>query len=377
MLGDLGAEVIKVEAPGAGDDFRHYRPSGWTSDGPGFVGLNRNKKSIEIDIKTAAGQQLCRELAERADCLVENFRPDVMERHGLHYQALAKVNPRLIYVSISGYGHTGPNRLVAGYDPIAQAESGLMYLTGDPAGEAQKAGGSVGDTITSLHAGMAMMAALQARHRTGKGQFVDVSLFDSLVSVIGYTTCFGLLTGDPVPRMGNRSFVVVPMGVFECADGAIMLVAGNDRQFTQLCNDALERPDLTVDPRYGSLATRLANRDALEATLSEVFATRRQGEWVERLRKAGVPAGCVRDPVAAARSAEARSRGLIKEVQIDGRSEQVVHSPFNLSDTPVRPPDAVPTLGEHSEQVLREVLGYDDKGIAALREGGAFGSAKP
>lgn len=376
MLGDLGAEIIKIEAPGAGDDARHFRPQGWTRDAPGFVGLNRHKKSVEIDIKSGPGQQLCRELAAKADVLVENFRPDVMARFGLDYETLSQVNPQLIYVSVSGYGHTGPNRLVAGYDPIAQAESGLMYLTGDPAGEPQKAGGSVGDTITGLHAGMGLLAALHARERTGQGQFVDVSLFDSLVSVLGYLTAIGNMTGDPVPRMGNRSFLMVPLGVYRCADGLISLVVGNDRQFKRFCVEALQRPDLFEDARFATIASRLENRDVLESTLEEILTDRGQDEWVERMRAAGVPAGAVRDPVSAWRSPEAVARNMSREVEFDGESVEVVNTPFHLSGTPLREGGQVPLLGQHTVEVMRTVLGRDEREIQRLAEAGAFGPVK-
>ena len=239
MLGDLGAEIVKIEDPRGGDDFRHYRPAGWQGDAPYFLGLNRNKKSVLVDLASEAGRRACRELAAKADILVENFRPDVMAKYGLAYDDLKELNPRLVYCSISGYGHSSPFRLVAGYDPIAQAETGLMYLTGPEEIEPQKAGGSVADTFTSLHAGMGLMAALEARHRTGRGQHVDVSLFDSMFAATGYAAMYPLMLGEDMPRLGNGSLVLTPLGTYDCADGQIMIVVGNDRQYARFC-EALE-----------------------------------------------------------------------------------------------------------------------------------------
>ncbi|MCB1744288.1 MAG: CoA transferase [Gammaproteobacteria bacterium] len=368
MLGDMGARVIKVEAPGGGDDFRHYKPDGWSGDAPGFMALNRNKESVVLDIRTAPGQAACRELAARADVLIENFRPDVMRRHGLDHARLAEINPRLVYCSISGYGHGGRYEQVAGYDPIAQAETGMMYLTGDAAMPPQKAGASVADSYTSLHAGMAVMAALMARHRTGLGQHVDVALFDSMFSVQGYMAQLAMMTGEDPPRAGNRSILLVPMGDYECADGTIMLVVGNDRQYRKFCLDVIERPDLVDAERYGTLALRLRNRQQLEAEIASVLRGRPRAYWVERLRAAGVPGGSVRTPREAVVSEEVRDRGLIWDSRYGGEAIQVVGSPMRLSANPLRKPGPVPLLGEHTEAVLRELLDYDDEQIARLRE---------
>lgn len=351
MLGDLGAEVIKIEDPRGGDDFRHYNPPGRTGDAPFFLGLNRNKKSVTLDLGAPEGVAAAKALAAEADILVENFRPDVMAKYGLGYAALRPANPRLIYCSISGYGHSSPFKLVAGYDPIAQAETGMMYLTGPPEVEPQKAGASAADTFTSLHAGMALMAALEARHRTGEGQHVDVSLFDSMLASTGYAAMYPLMLGYDMPRAGNSSVVLSPMGSYECADGQLYIVVGNDRQFARFC-EALERPDLASDPRYGSIKDRLANRDTLEATVVAEFKTRPRAEWVERLRTAGVPGGAVRTPMEAVASPEARGREMIQPAEHEGRTQDVVWSPFRLSATPPRKPGRVPTLGEDTADVL-------------------------
>lgn len=375
MLADFGADVIKVEAPGVGDDLRHFRPMGWTKDAPGFVGLNRNKRSIEIDIASAAGQDVCRQLVRKADFLIQNFRPGVMERFGLGYEAMAAVNPRLIYVAISGYSQTGPFREVAGYDPIAQAETGMMYLTGSEELEPQKAGGSIGDSFTGLHAGMAAMAALEARHRTGRGQMVEASLFDSMMSVLGYVHQYALMADADPPRMGNKSYALVPLGVFQCADGPVMIVVGSQRQYLHFCEKVLERPDLVTDPRYADMASRLKHREGLEAEIEARFLTNTRAHWVERLRAAGVPGGAVRSPLEAARSPEAAAHGLIRTARFDGEEVEVVGPAARFSETPTVAPAFVPAVGEHTDDVLADVLGLDAAAIGGLRRAGAFGAS--
>lgn len=368
MLGDLGADIIKVEDPRGGDDFRHYRPSGWQGDAPFFLGLNRNKKSVLIDLATEAGREACRQLAAKADILVENFRPDIMAKYGLDYESLRPLNPRLIYCSISGYGHSSPFRLVAGYDPIAQAETGLMYLTGPAEIEPQKAGGSVADTFTSLHAGMGLMAALEARHRTGEGQHVDVSLFDSMLAATGYAAMYPMMVGEDMPRAGNGSVVLTPLGTYDCADGQIMIVVGNDRQYARFC-EALDRPDLASDPRYATIADRLANRETLETEIIAVLKTRPREDWVESLRAAGVPGGAVRTPKEAVASPEAAGRDMLQPAEYNGGNQDVIWSPLRLSATPPRKPGRVPLHGQDTDTVLAEMLGYSANQIQAVKGG--------
>lgn len=368
MLGDMGAEIIKVEEPRGGDDFRHYNPPGRTGDAPFFLGLNRNKKSVLIDLTAEEGREAVKALAAKADILVENFRPDVMAKYGLAYDDLKEANPSLIYCSISGYGHTSPFKLVAGYDPIAQAETGMMYLTGPDDVEPQKAGASAADTFTSLHAGMALMGAIVARQRTGEGQHVDVSLYDSMLASTGYAAMFPLLLEQDMPRAGNSSVVLVPMGSYDCADGQIFIVVGNDRQWERFC-EALERPDLFNDPKHGSIKGRLANRETLEAEIIAELKKRPREEWVQRLRNAGVPAGAVRTPMEAMSAPETLGREMLQPVEHDGQTRQVVWSPFRLSGTPVRKPGRVPLHGEDTEAVLSSMLGLSAEQIKAASGG--------
>ena len=371
-LADLGAEVIKIEAPPGGDDTRAYFPPGRGGEAATFLGLNRSKSSVMLDLATNAGQDIVRRLAARADVLVENFRPGSMDRLGLGWEALRALNPRLVYCAISGYGHGTEFSGLGGYDPIAQAETGLMYLTGHPEGKPVRAGGSVVDVLTGTHAGMAILAALRARERDGGGQFVDVSLFDTALSTIGFILQGPLLTDRNPPRTGNVSFFMCPNGVYPCGDGDVMMSAGNDRLFRKLCG-ALDLGGLPTDPRFVSNANRLENIDALTGILERRFGETTRAHWVARMRAAGVPCGAVRTPLEARASAEAAARGMLHEVDHPKAGPiRGVGSPLHLSATPVVPPRPAPLLGADTEAVLARLLGCDANEIAAFRREGAI-----
>ncbi len=372
-LSDLGAEVIKIEAPGTGDDARLYYPPGRAGESFMFLALNRNKKSVALNITTPEGQDICRQLAQKADILVENFRSDVMQRQGLDYASLSALNPGLIYCSITGYGHDGPFRRVAGYDPVAQAEGGLMYLTGQPTVEPVRAGAATMDTFTGLHAGMAILSALHARHQTGTGQFIDLALFDTTLSVIGFMAQMGLCLGEDPPRTGNGAATMIPTGSYPCADGQLMLVCGNDRQFRKLCTEVLDEPDLADDPRFRTVRDRAIHRDDMEAIMRDRLSRQPRDYWVDRLRAAGVPGGSVRTPLEAIASPEATARNMMHDVSHPRAGTfQVVGSPIRLSANPVRTPDAAPLLGQHTEAVLSDMLGLDASAIAALQTKGVI-----
>jgi len=370
MLADLGAEVIKVENPDGGDDSRAWNPPGLGGESAYFLAINRHKKSVTVDLATEAGRDLCRELAAKCDILVQNFRVDVMERHGLDYAALSKENPRLIYCSISGYGHDTPYRMNVGYDQIAQGEGGLMYLTGQPEADPVRTGASLADTLTGLHAGMAVLAAVRAREVTGRGQHVDMALLDTVVAVSGFLSQGTLLTGENPPRSGNSSFLVIPTGVYPCADGLLNLLVGNDRQFRRLCIDVLERPEMAEDARFRTNKDRRAHKAELDEVLKDLFARRPRDHWIERCRASGVPAGSVRTLTEALAAPEPAARDMIQDVEHPAGSFRTVASPMKLSGTPVRRAGPAPLLGEHTDAVLREVLGCDDARIAALRAAG-------
>ncbi|MFI6740063.1 CaiB/BaiF CoA transferase family protein [Nonomuraea sp. NPDC050451] len=349
LLADLGAEVVKVERPGAGDDTRAWGPP-YAPDGEAtyFLGVNRNKRSIALDLR--ADVEVARALAARADVLVENFRPGTMDRLGLGYSSLRELNPGLVYCSITGFG-SGPGAGLPGYDLIAQAVGGLMSVTGEPGGHGTKAGVALVDVITGLHAGLGILAALRHRDNTGEGQHVEVSLLSSLLSALTNHASAYAAAGVVPQAMGNRHPSIVPYEVFEAADRPIVIAAGNDRQFQALCR-ALNRPDLAEDARYATNADRVAGRDDLVAELNAALAARTADEWFEALTAAGVPCGPINDLAAA--FALADDLGLDPSVRLDGVGQ--VANPLRLSATPPsyrRPP---PRLGE-DEAWVREILG--------------------
>lgn len=372
-LADLGCEVIKVEAPPFGDDSRTHQPPGKDGEAASFLGLNRSKRSVLLDLSRTEAREVARALALRSDILVENFRPGAMDRLGLGYDALREVHPGLIYCAISGYGHEGAFRDLPGYDPVVQAEAGLMHLTGDPSCPPVRAAGSVVDVLTGLHAGMGVLAALQARERTGRGQFVDLSLYGSLLSSIGFVMQGVLLTGEDPPRTGNVSFFMAPNGAFRCADGRIMVSVGNDRLFAKLCR-ALDLGSLLADSRFTTNTDRLRHVEALNAALEARLAERPREAWIAVLRAAGVPVGAVRSPSEALAAPETLAAGMLHTLTHPKLGPmRTIGSPIRLSDTPVRPPESPPLLGEHTDSVLHDVLGLDAAQCEALRRAGALG----
>lgn len=352
-LADLGAEVWKIEAPGAGDDTRGWMPPELDGESTYFMCCNRSKKSVAVDLKTEEGQAAVRRLAEEADVLVENFRLGALERYGLGADALVALNPRLIYCSISGYGRTGARATEAGYDFVMQAESGLMSITGEPDGSPMKLGVAITDIVTGMNATQAILAALIARGRTGRGQHLDIALFDSAVAILANLGTGVLNTGQDSARFGNAHPTVVPYQLFDTADGTIALAVGNDSQFREFCTGVIGRPELAEDPRYRRNRDRVLNRGTLIPLLAQSFLTRTTRDWIERLHGAGVPAGQVRSVAEVLNAPEVLDRGLVVEAPDDRHGVvRLICSPLRFSDTPVRAPAAPPRLGEHTEEVL-------------------------
>jgi crotonobetainyl-CoA:carnitine CoA-transferase CaiB-like acyl-CoA transferase len=373
-LADLGADVWKIEEPARGDDTRSWMPPEIGGESTYFMCCNRSKMSVAVDLKAVEGQEIVRRLAGKADVLVENFRKGALERFGLGYEQLAAVNPRLIYCSISGYGRTGSRAEEAGYDFAVQAESGLMAITGEPDGPAMKHGIAITDVVTGMNAVQAILAALIARTKTGRGQLVDLSLFESAVALLANVGSGHLATGNEPTRYGNAHATVVPYQIFDTADGVLALAVGNDQQFRNLCLQVLERPELWEDERYQRNRGRVLNRSTLIPALAEVFRTRPTLEWIGRLKQAGVPAGQVRQVSQVFASPEIAERGVVVAVP-DARhgTLRLTASPLRLSDTPVRVPAAPPRLGEHTAEVLARELGMSDAEIARLRAGLSVG----
>jgi crotonobetainyl-CoA:carnitine CoA-transferase CaiB-like acyl-CoA transferase len=347
-LGDLGADVVKVERPGGGDDTRAWGPP-FTDEGASyFLGLNRNKRSLVLDLKDPGDLALARELCARADVVVESFRPGLMAKLGLDPAALREEHPRLVTCSISAFGGEGPGAELPGYDLLLQAMGGLMSVTGEPGDEGRplKAGAALVDMVCGLYAAMGVLAALQARERSGRGQHVEVSLMDSALAALLNQGSAYLTAGVVAGRLGNRHPSIAPYETFAAADGELAVAVGNDALFGRLCT-ALGRPELAGDPRFATNAERLGHRDALGAELATAFAGGRAAEWVERLRAAGVPAGEINDVAQAFALAERLGLGPVDET--DG--VRTVRSPLRLSATPAAVRARPPRLGEHDAQL--------------------------
>lgn len=350
LLADLGADVIKIESP-QGDDTRAYHPPGLGGEAANYMGLNRGKKSVVADLKNERDLESVTDFAKAADVLVENFRPGTMERLGLGYEQLSAVNPGLVYCSISGYGQTGTYSKLAGYDPIVQAETGFMYLTGDSSQPPTRAGGSLIDVLAGTHGGMGILSALHARASTGRGDHVDISLYNTAMSAASFVYQGVLLTGENPPRLGNTSFFMCPNALFQCSDGLIMISAGNDRLFTRMC-EAMQAQGLSDDPRFRSNRSRLDHVEELSQAINLVLVTKPRAYWIDRFRQAGVPAGAVREPVEAVRASETMEAGLINKVEYPGHGPVEVMGPaIRFANAPMRPPERAPFLGEHSQEI--------------------------
>lgn len=371
-LGDHGAEVIKIEHPEHGDDLRHHKPPHIECDSPYFLSLNRNKKSIGLDLSSDEGRQVALDLIARSDVLVENFRTGVMERHGLGYADIAERYPRLIYCSISGYGREGSLRTRAAYDPLVQAESGLMATNGSMESGPLRTGLAFTDTSTGLYAAQAIIAALFARSRTGKGQLIEVPLFDVAVSSLSHYGLRYLMDGAVLPRVGNGSNAAQPIGLFPASDGKLMqITCAGERPYKTLVTEVLKRPDLAEDPRFVNNSHRIENAAALRQIMLDIFATADRDTWVARMLEAGVPGGPVNEIDEALTAPIIAERALVGRIPHSQAGEVPnLRSPLRMTGTPVREPVGAPVLAEHTDAVLAEVLGYDAGRIAALRDGG-------
>ena len=371
VLGDLGAEVIKIESPHGGDDARHFLPPERDGVSAYFLSVNRNKKSVVIDLKAPGARELFLRLAAEADVVVENFRTGVVERLGIDYPAVRSVNPGIIYCSISGYGRTGSHAQVPGYDPTAQAESGLMSMSGDPHGPATRIGVSLVDMVAGLFAAQSISAALLHRRDSARGQHLEVSLFDTALNMLVNAGATYLVTGENPTRAGSGSQVARPSGLFRAADRELMITVASDQMFARLCREVLERSDLAEDPAFATNPQRIRNWPALETALQETFATRTLAQWMTRLRDAGVPAAAINTVAEALEAPLVDERGLIRPAPHStlGPVPTLV-SPMRLGLTPTVDPVAAPVLGEHTASVLTDVLGLDPERIAQLTSSG-------
>ena len=377
FLADLGADVVKVEPPGRGDDLRYYPPvlPELPDQGGPFLWGNRGKRSVALDLKNASGLEVARSLALRADVVVENFSTGVMERLGLGAEALREAHPGLVFCSISAYGREGPFADRPGFDPVVQAESGFVSMNGYPDRQGVRASAAVMDIGTAMMVCNAVLAALFARTRLGHGQVVEVGLFDTGVLMTGWAPMQHLLTGRAPQRSGNVSVDTCPSGVFDASDQSFYINCGNTRIFQRLMSQVLGRPDIAEDPGLAQPQDRVARRDELFAVLQEAFGQQPWAHWQRLMREAHVPCGVVNTVPGAIRSAEARSRRLVTWIEHAGVGRiPNIGSPWRFSETPVADPRAAPRVGEHTEAVLRDLLGMDEAAIAALAAQGAFGA---
>jgi crotonobetainyl-CoA:carnitine CoA-transferase CaiB-like acyl-CoA transferase len=375
LLADMGADVIKIENPQGGDDARKLVIPELAGQGAMYLWANRNKRSITLDLRQEEARQIVRDLVADADVVVENFSAGVMDRFGLGYDDLAAINPRIVYCAISAFGRRGKFASRPGFDPIAQAESGLFSLSGYPDQPPVRVGASIVDVTTAIIASNVILGALMARERIGRGQYIEASLWDSSVALIGPIGMNYLMTGQDEIRVGNGSKNAAPAGLYRCADGELYLTCANDKTFRQLVVEVLKQPGLAEDPRFSSYKQRVVNAELLDKILNEGFSRLTRSELLQQSLKHGVPLGTVRSIAEAYSSDEMLDQDLLFSVEHPLADEVPgVGAPFKMFGTPVADPVAPPTLGQHTDEVLREVLGYDVGRIEALRSTGALGN---
>ncbi len=370
LLADMGAEVIKVEQPDVGDGTRHWGPPWVGPFSAYFLSVNRNKRSITVNLKTDEGREIIKSLAAKSDILVENFKVGAMKRLGLDYETLSKLNPSLIYCSITGYGQNGPYKDRPGYDFMIQAHGGIMSITGPEDGPPYKVGVAVVDVTAGLFAANAILAALHHRQRTGQGQYIDVALLDSQVAWLVNVAQNYFATGQPPKRYGNAHPNIVPYETFETADGFLALAVGADNQFMRLCH-VIGRPDLWEDERFQTNAGRVTHRHALIPELQRVFRSRPTDAWMQDLIEAKIPASPINDIPTVFADPQVRHRRMVQTIHHPDAGEIILLGPvpkFSLTPAEIRTPP--PLLGVDTDEVLKRLLGMDDKTLTELRTNG-------
>jgi crotonobetainyl-CoA:carnitine CoA-transferase CaiB-like acyl-CoA transferase len=379
ILGDLGAEVIKIERPKVGDDTRNFAPpylpddSGAdSSESAYFAGTNRNKRSITLNLSDPEGQALARRMIADCDVLAENFKTGTLSKYGLGYAELKEEFPRLVYCSITGFGHTGPYSDRPGYDALIQAMGGVMSLTGDPEGEPMKIGVSIADMMAGMYAGMSILAAVRHQQLTGEGQHIDISMLDTHVAWLANQGMNYLATGENPPRLGNMHPNIVPYQVMPSADGYFVLSVANDPTFERFCALA-DCQELLEDERFRTAVERVRNRDHVTATLNEITRKHPSSWWLAGLGKAKIGCGPINDLAQVFDDPQVKAREMVVEMEHPATGTapaKLIASPIKMSGTPVRYRHAPPMLGQHTEEVLGEMLGLSTSDVAALREKG-------
>ncbi len=372
MLADMGARVIKIERPGRGDDTRAWGPPFVNGESAYFLSVNRNKESVTLDFKMPDGRRVLDALIARADVLVENFRPGTLARLGLGFDAVHERHPRLVYASVSGFGQTGPRRQEPGYDAVVQAEGGLMSITGSADGPGYRLGVAIADITAGMFAAYGVAVAVLAREGTGRGQLVDVGLFDSVAALLTYQAGIHFATGAVPQRLGNRHPTIAPYETFAAADGEFVLAVGNDALWLKFCAVA-GLSDLAADPRFATNRSRVTAHDELRPLLERALRTRPRHAWIEELTAAGVPCGAVRDLDQVLSDPQLAARDMVVELEhpVAG-AIRVLGVPVKLSESAgaVRTPP--PSLGQHTDHVLQDLLGLDEGARTRLREAGAI-----
>jgi len=377
QLGDLGADVVKIEDPRKGDESRSYGPPFIATESAYFLSVNRNKRSCTIDLKAPAGRDAVLALAGVADVVIDNFRPGTLDKWGLGHEAMSANNGRLIQCSISGFGRTGPDAGRPGYDLIVQGESGVMDITGDPDGPPTKVGTSIADLVTGLYACQAVLAALMKRERTGRGGRVDVSMLDAMASLLTFNAGMYFASGESPRRRGNVHPTISPYETFEASDGWLNVGVANDKFWSLFC-DVIERKDLETDPRFDAAPKRAANRPALAELLKPVFASRPRDAWLATLHKAGIPCGAIKSVGEVCETPQLVDRDMIQSVRHKVAGDvRFVARPLRFDDLPPPPSSAPPMLGEHTTEVFSDWLGWSADAVTKYANAGAFGTPAP
>jgi crotonobetainyl-CoA:carnitine CoA-transferase CaiB-like acyl-CoA transferase len=367
LLADMGARVIKIEQPGKGDDTRHWGPPFLEGESAYFLSINRNKESLTLDFKKPEGRAILDRLLGTCDIVIENFRPGTVAKLGLDYASLAAAHPRLVYCSISGFGQTGPRRNEPGYDAVMQAEGGLMSITGAAGGPPYRLGVAIADIVTGMFAAQGISLALFARERTGRGQFVDIAMLDSVAALLSYQAAIYFATGSAPGRMGNRHPTIVPYETFAASDGEFVLAVGNDDQWRKFCAAA----GLELEERYATNRQRVTRYAELKPKIAERLRSHPRQHWIERLGQAGVPCGSVRDLHEVFSDPQLAARDMVATLEHTTIGAlRLLGVPVKLSDTPAAVRSAPPTLGQHTDAVLLNDLGMTREAIAALRARG-------
>ena len=371
MLGDLGADIIKIKVPSRGDDTRHWGPP-FTKGGESayYLSANRNKRSMTLNLKSEEGLEILKKLIAKGDVLVDNFKTGTLSRWGLDYETLQKIRPGLIYCTVTGYGYTGPYSSRPGYDLIVQATGGFMSITGPENGDPSRAGVAIADISTGMFAANAILAALYSREQTGKGQRIDMSLLDSQVALLSYAATNYFVSGSITNRLGNAHPNIVPYQSFKARDMHFVLAVGNDKQWEIFCK-SINKPEWIDDEKYSTNALRVNNRKQLIDQLSKLFATQNAGYWLEIFDKVGLPSGPINELDKVFENEQIKSREMQIELphSIDNKVT-LLNSPIKIPTSPTKTHKAPPTLGEHTEEILMEKIGLDQDTVARLRDEG-------